>query len=123
MSTIPRFLLPRLSWTAGALESRSVSQSAYRAIHEQALSSRRSLYTNSNNNIRQQLLRPSVSQAVAASSARDGQARKTFTSTSRQGRDHHFDTLKFVQRLKDEGFTEEQAVAMMKVLGDVVEER
>ncbi|KAH0073930.1 DUF1640-domain-containing protein, partial [Aureobasidium melanogenum] len=30
--------------------------------------------------------------------------------------------LKFVQRLKDEGFTEEQAVAMMKVLSDVVEE-
>ncbi|KAL9079781.1 MAG: hypothetical protein Q9157_001353 [Trypethelium eluteriae] len=37
-------------------------------------------------------------------------------------RDHHFDTLKFVQRLKDEGFTEEQAVAMMKVLSDVIEE-
>jgi hypothetical protein len=28
-----------------------------------------------------------------------------------------------VQRLQDEGFTEEQAVAMMKVLSDVVEER
>lgn len=43
--------------------------------------------------------------------------------TARQGRDHHFDTLKFVQRLQDEGFNEEQAVAMMKVLSDVVEER
>jgi len=31
--------------------------------------------------------------------------------------------LKFVQRLKDEGFTEEQAEGMMKVLGDVIEER
>lgn len=38
-------------------------------------------------------------------------------------RDHHFDTLKFVQRLKGEGFTEEQAAAMMKVLNDVIEER
>jgi hypothetical protein len=28
-----------------------------------------------------------------------------------------------VQRLKDDGFTEEQAVAMMKVLNDVIEER
>jgi hypothetical protein len=37
-------------------------------------------------------------------------------------RDHHFDTLKFVQRL-EEGFTEEQSVAMMKVLNDVIEER
>jgi hypothetical protein len=38
-------------------------------------------------------------------------------------RDHHFDTLKFVQRLEEEGFTEEQSVAMMKVLNDVIEER
>jgi hypothetical protein len=43
--------------------------------------------------------------------------------TARQARDHHFDTLKFVQRLKDEGFTEEQAEAMMRVLSDVIEER
>ena len=35
---------------------------------------------------------------------------------------HHFDTLKFVQRLKGEGFSEEQAVAMMRVLNDVIEE-
>ena len=39
-----------------------------------------------------------------------------------RGRDHYFDTLKFVQHLQTEGFTEEQAVAMMKVLGDVIEE-
>lgn len=37
-------------------------------------------------------------------------------------RDHHFDTLKFVHRLKMEGFSEEQAVAMMKVLNDVIQE-
>jgi hypothetical protein len=28
-----------------------------------------------------------------------------------------------VQRLQEEGFTEEQSVAMMKVLNDVIEER
>lgn len=39
-----------------------------------------------------------------------------------QNKSHHFDTLKFVQRLKDEGFKEEQAVAMMRVLNDVIEE-
>ena len=39
-----------------------------------------------------------------------------------RGRDHHFDTLKFVQRLQSEGFTEEQSVAMMKVLNDVIQE-
>jgi hypothetical protein len=37
-------------------------------------------------------------------------------------RDHHFDTLKFVQRLKNEGFSEEQAMATMKVLDDVIQE-
>jgi hypothetical protein len=31
--------------------------------------------------------------------------------------------LKFVQRLKEEGFTEEQAEGMMRVLSDVIEER
>ncbi|KAK6613857.1 Protein FMP32, mitochondrial [Botrytis cinerea] len=48
--------------------------------------------------------------------------RRAFHATPRQSRDHHFDTLKFVQRLRDEGFTEPQAVAMMKVLSDVIEE-
>jgi hypothetical protein len=48
---------------------------------------------------------------------------RSFSSTPIRPRDHHFDTLKFVQRLKDEGFTEEQAEAMMKVLSDVIEER
>lgn len=48
---------------------------------------------------------------------------RAFHATARRARDHHFDTLKFVQRLQEEGFTEPQAVAMMKVLSDVIEER
>jgi hypothetical protein len=47
---------------------------------------------------------------------------RTFSATPTRPKDHQFDTLKFVQRLQDEGFSEEQAVAMMKVLGDVIEE-
>ncbi|POS85336.1 DUF1640 domain-containing protein, partial [Erysiphe pulchra] len=43
-------------------------------------------------------------------------------TTVRRSRDHHFDTLRFVQRLQEEGFTEAQSVAMMKVLSDVIEE-
>ncbi|KAA8894652.1 hypothetical protein FN846DRAFT_399303 [Sphaerosporella brunnea] len=43
------------------------------------------------------------------------------TSTAPQ-RDHHFDTLKFVQRLQAEGFSEEQSEALMRVLSDVIEE-
>ncbi|OAP55072.1 hypothetical protein AYL99_10772 [Fonsecaea erecta] len=49
-------------------------------------------------------------------------ARRAFSTTPVHYKAHHFDTLRFVQRLKDEGFTEEQAVAMMRVLNDVIEE-
>lgn len=49
-------------------------------------------------------------------------ARRAFHTSAAMQRDHHFDTLKFVQRLKSEGFSEEQATAMMKVLNDVIQE-
>lgn len=49
-------------------------------------------------------------------------ARRAFHASAIRQRDHHFDTLKFVQRLKDEGFSEEQATAMMRVLNDVIQE-
>lgn len=48
--------------------------------------------------------------------------RRSFSTTPLLLRDHHFDTLKCVQRLKAEGFSEEQAKAMMLVLSDVIEE-
>lgn len=47
---------------------------------------------------------------------------RAFSASPTRAKDHQFDTLKFVQRLQQEGFSEEQAVAMMKVLGDVIEE-
>ncbi|KAL1972405.1 hypothetical protein VTN31DRAFT_6819 [Thermomyces dupontii] len=49
-------------------------------------------------------------------------ARRAFHESAVRQRDHHFDTLKFVQRLRAEGFSEEQAAAMMKVLNDVIQE-
>ncbi|KAF2212736.1 hypothetical protein CERZMDRAFT_111788 [Cercospora zeae-maydis SCOH1-5] len=49
-------------------------------------------------------------------------ARRAFSATRPNAKDHHFDTLKFVQRLQQEGFTEEQSRAMMVVLSDVIEE-
>ncbi|KAL8731746.1 MAG: hypothetical protein Q9166_003193 [cf. Caloplaca sp. 2 TL-2023] len=49
-------------------------------------------------------------------------SQKPFSTTCYLFRDHHFDTLKLVQRLKDEGFSEEQSKAMMLVLSDVIEE-
>jgi uncharacterized protein YehS (DUF1456 family) len=55
--------------------------------------------------------------------ARNPVLRRSFHVSAVRRRDHHFDTLRFVQRLQEEGFTEEQSVAMMKVLNDVIEER
>ncbi len=49
--------------------------------------------------------------------------RRSFHASAARPRDHHFDTLRFVQRLQEEGFTEEQSVAMMNVLNDVIAER
>lgn len=49
-------------------------------------------------------------------------ARRAFHASAVMRRTHHFDTLKFVQRLRNEGFSEEQSVAMMKVLNDVIQE-
>ena len=69
--------------------------------------------------------RPSVSNPVRYNGvyvATFKPAKRAFHATAPRGRDHHFDTLKFVQRLKDEGFSEEQAVAMMRVLNDVIQE-
>ena len=48
---------------------------------------------------------------------------RSFHAALPRRRDYHFDTLKLVQRLREEGLTEEQSVAMMKVLSDVIEER
>jgi len=47
---------------------------------------------------------------------------RAFTATAQRPRDHHFDTLKFIQRLQDEGFSEAQAISLMRVLSDVIEE-
>lgn len=49
-------------------------------------------------------------------------AKRAFSTTRSNATAHHFDTLKFVQRLKGEGFSEDQAAAMMRVLNDVIEE-
>jgi hypothetical protein len=112
---IPRFLLPRLSWSQHA-------QSSFHAaarIHASTLPSASMNYTTRALSRAQHF--PSSSRVAFGQAAI--QPRRHFSATTQRNRDHHFDTLKFVQRLQDEGFTEEQAVAMMKVLSDVVEER
>lgn len=113
---LPRFLLPRLSWSASpGIASRTARPLLIRqqwapitttvSGHPSKRPSRRAAYQSYQYGNNSTILR------------------RAFHATVRRQRDHHFDTLKFVQRLQSEGFTEEQSVAMMKVLNDVIEER
>ncbi|KAH0046565.1 hypothetical protein KCU96_g24934, partial [Aureobasidium melanogenum] len=114
-TSIPRFLLPRLSWSSQALAPFHTASRTYAST----LPSASMNYTTRALSRAQHF--PSAGRIAYGQTA--VQQRRQFSATTQRNRDHHFDTLKFVQRLKDEGFTEEQAVAMMKVLSDVVEER
>lgn len=105
---MPRFLLPRLSWNGPITASRAIQPYAARRWHPVTATSFRPAVT-----AEQRRVEPAPSRIL----------HRSFHATARRSRDHHFDTLKFVQRLQSEGFTEEQSVAMMKVLNDVIEER
>ena len=128
-ATIPRFLLPQLSWKASTPSSlaivsrihppargrtswdkpvRSISSLAPRCKHSEHISSLRVSHIQC----------PPLARYSYVSPIQ----RQCFSTTPTLSRDHHFDTLKFVQRLKDEGFSEEQSKAMMLVLSDVIEE-
>lgn len=124
MSTLPSFLLPRLSWTAPVakqciatslaatqtsnLRSWQSWQAPARSIHNDRGPARRNGINTTTN---------------TSSMLHQHGLRRAFHASAPRRRDHHFDTLKFVQRLRSEGFTEEQSEAMMKVLNDVIEER
>lgn len=117
---LPRFLLPKLSWQAAP---------AHRNTTIRALSTISTSCRPSSTDAKLRLQHSAVrcrANAISRpkSTILDTPAvKRSFHRTARQSRDHHFDTLKFVQRLQEEGFTEAQAVAMMKVLSDVIEER
>ncbi|OAL06589.1 DUF1640-domain-containing protein [Phaeosphaeriaceae sp. SRC1lsM3a] len=121
-TALPRFLLPKLSCPSrtvrpaalGVLEAkRHRSSRAARCTPPPFAATLHSHCTQS----RQRLWSYPISSHVSAVNSS-----RHFSATAPQLKDHHFDTLKFVQRLKEEGFTEEQAEGMMRVLGDVIEE-
>ena len=132
IATIPRFLLPQLSWKTSlplALASRirpPIKGPApalapwNKPIHCSIASTARRCRHNG------RALSPLVSYRQGPPLATyfhiASNTGKCFSTTPTLSRDHHFDTLKFVQRLKDEGFSEEQSKAMMLVLSDVIEE-
>ncbi|KAK6206056.1 Clathrin heavy chain [Pestalotiopsis sp. IQ-011] len=118
VQSLPKFLLPRLSWQ-GPASSPSVLRSAA------ALSAQpRSWQPTQTSGMHTQRRPSPQAQRTSRNSAilRTPSLRRAFHATAPRARDHHFDTLKFIQRLQGEGFTEEQAAAMMKVLNDVIEE-
>ncbi|KAF6227338.1 hypothetical protein HO133_008782 [Letharia lupina] len=128
-ATIPRFLLPQLSWKASSPSPLAVASrihpptkgSAPRNKPTRFVSSIARRYKHNQYNFS-----PLVSNRQGPPLARYSYVPhnhpQCFSTTPTRFRDHHFDTLKFVQRLKDEGFSEEQSKAMMLVLSDVIEE-
>lgn len=119
LNTLPRFLLPKLSWQAAPAST----QCAMRAMS--TLQTARSRDSQCRNTPRTSPMQYVCQKNVAAKSPilSSIQQHRAFSASPIHARDHHFDTLKFVKRLREEGFTEEQSVAMMKVLSDVIEER
>ncbi|KAI1432400.1 hypothetical protein GGR50DRAFT_601250 [Xylaria sp. CBS 124048] len=119
VNSLPRFLLPRLSWTEPTPSSlRAVS---YASASQPTPQGPR--ITPFHTGFQSPLSRTTRAHEDKASMLqRNPSLRRAFHATAPRGRDHHFDTLKFVQRLQGEGFTEDQSVAMMKVLNDVIEE-
>ncbi|KAM3430719.1 hypothetical protein MY4824_007517 [Beauveria thailandica] len=103
---LPRFLLPRLSWQPATAPRRLVAAAIPPLAAHQ-------LQQHNSHARRPRLSRTDRSSPILS---------RAFHASVPRARDHHFDTLKFVKRLRDEGFTEEQSVAMMKVLSDVIEE-
>ncbi|KAI1118787.1 DUF1640-domain-containing protein [Nemania sp. NC0429] len=145
-NSLPRFLLPRLSWkgpagattpsalraaAAAASTSTSFAPSTSFASTSQPPAPRRpraaaAFHTApcpSRRCVAPPLLKTRHGHGEQLSmTQRHPSLRRSFHATAPRRRDHHFDTLKFIQRLQSEGFTEDQAVAMMKVLNDVIEE-
>jgi hypothetical protein len=114
--SLPRFLLPQLSWTA-PLGQAHAKPMLFR------LAATTAAFSTTTPSCRPQTPKrrtPPTSKPISSPSS--PLARRAFHASAVRRRDHHFDTLKFVQRLQDDGFTEDQSVAMMKVLNDVIEE-
>ncbi|KAI1208075.1 DUF1640-domain-containing protein [Annulohypoxylon truncatum] len=120
--SLPRFLLPRLSWT-GPTGPSQVFRAATLPIETRRSWGGQGHKVASFHSSRKTPWHPSERLPTRESpTLQHLRLRRSFHATAPRGRDHHFDTLKFVQRLQRDGFTEEQSVAMMKVLNDVIQE-
>lgn len=133
-TAIPRFLLPQLTWRGAAPRTFAVAAATSSTCHPQRRNTRpqRNISFPAGVRIHPDNVLPSRTLSLPCRSLTHSRQRpaslinllptRSFTTTPPRYRDHHFDTLKFVQRLRDEGFSEDQATAMMHVLSDVIEE-
>jgi hypothetical protein len=123
-TAVPRFFLPQSSWSSTCLRSTTLTTleaRRYRSSFASQQCARAPVTTVLQRQTTRQWRKTSPQFTTGQTAIMD--PRRHFSATARQLKDHHFDTLKFVQRLKDEGFTEEQAEGMMRILSDVIEER
>lgn len=107
---LPRFLLPRISWASPM--SGAVTR-ATRPFASIPSTDQRRPFT---------VFQAGPNPRCRTQKIDSPTLKRAFHATAIRQRDHYFDTLKFVKRLQSEGYTEEQSVAMMKVLNDVIEE-
>ncbi|KAI1637966.1 DUF1640-domain-containing protein [Biscogniauxia mediterranea] len=120
VQSLPRFLLPRLSWKGPPGSSQIIRATTYPSERQPWQGTKTAAFHTAHRAAR---CNPASNPPqVSSILLRNPGLRRSFHATAPRARDHHFDTLKFVQRLQSEGFTEEQSVAMMKVLNDVIEE-
>ncbi|KAF2684948.1 DUF1640-domain-containing protein [Lentithecium fluviatile CBS 122367] len=121
-TTIPRSILPQLmrsSQTFNPSSFGSIRAARSRGVH--SASSERVQRTRPTATC-PRFHAPQWQHSTARAATPISGFQRDFSASALRSKDHHFDTLKFVQRLQDEGFTEEQAVAMMRVMSDVIEE-
>lgn len=123
-TAIPRFLLPQTSW-ATSIAVRPATQTIVEARrHRSSTAPERRASSVTTALQRQRALQHQKQPRTFAAGVESAlEFRRNLSATAPQWKDHHFDTLKFIQRLQEEGFTDEQAEGMMRVLGDVIEER
>ncbi|KAH8731436.1 hypothetical protein GQ44DRAFT_604623 [Phaeosphaeriaceae sp. PMI808] len=122
-AALPRFLLPQLSWSTKAIKPVAFgSPELWR--HRPSAAFKRYSTAPVATTLQQQSLQQWRRGSPHSTACRISplESRRQFSATAAQKKDHHFDTLKLVQRLKDEGFTEQQAEGMMRILSDVIEE-
>ncbi|KJX94849.1 DUF1640-domain-containing protein [Zymoseptoria brevis] len=115
MEIVSRGLVPRLSWTASSIRPATTSFARHHTSPQQQQLPSRSTATAA-------FARNAWASRRASPSSIRHAAACAFSTTAPLKKDHHFDTLKFVQSLEASGFSKAQSESIMRVLDSVIEE-